>query len=92
MDTLVIFSSVCRYDWLQVLAWRRKYKLKGDFPLPLVGNMFSVLLKVRNYLLLTFFKFNTSLGNCQCNQWEKIQKRDDRKFPLANHSSQVFNS
>lgn len=25
------------YDWIQVLAWKRKYKVKGPFPFPLVG-------------------------------------------------------
>lgn len=31
------------YDWLQVLAWRRKYNLKGDFPFPIIGTLPSVL-------------------------------------------------
>ncbi|XP_060554895.1 cytochrome P450 3A14-like [Ruditapes philippinarum] len=59
------------YEWLSHLAWRRKYKLRGDFPLPLVGNLFSVtgqkwekvddkmLEKYGPVSVITFGKFTT---------------------------------
>lgn len=36
---ILIWITSILFDWLQNVAWRRKYKLKGAFPIPLFGTL-----------------------------------------------------
>lgn len=39
---LALFLTSIIYDWLALLHFRRKYKLKGPFPVPLFGNLLEI--------------------------------------------------
>ncbi|WAR27292.1 CP3AT-like protein [Mya arenaria] len=41
---LILFLFSILYDWVQMLIWKHKYKIKGPFPVPVFGNLLTYIM------------------------------------------------
>ncbi|WAR24170.1 CP341-like protein [Mya arenaria] len=41
---LILFLFSILYDWVQMFLWKRKYKIKGPFPVPVFGNLLTYIM------------------------------------------------